>query len=300
MDSVRVGYQGEAGAYSEEAILRLLGEGGIEPVPCTTFAEVFDRLQAESVTLAMLPVENSYAGDVGDVYDLLRRYQVRIHAELELPVRHHLLALPGVSFDDIAVVRSHPQALGQCAQFIRGRNLRAEPSYDTAGAAREVAALGRRDVAAIASKRAAVHYGLDILAGNIQDAADNVTRFYLLSLPEASSAPAGSLVDQTARRLPGNDSSGRYKTTVSFTVSHRPGALHHCLGAFAEAEVNLTKLTSRPHPGRSWEYMFFADLEGQAVEARVSVALAELERRAVMLRVFGSFPCFHADEVGHG
>src|SRR5690606_858311 len=119
---------------------------GVEPVPCMTFAEVFDRLQAGSVAVAMLPVENSYAGDVGDVYDLLRRYQVQIHAELELPVRHHLLALPGVGFDEIVVVRSHPQALGQCARFIRSRNLRAEPSYDTAGAAREVAAVRRRDL----------------------------------------------------------------------------------------------------------------------------------------------------------
>src|SRR5690606_12451404 len=189
--ALRVAYQGEPGAYSDAAAAALFGDVGVQALPCPTFAEVFDALAAGSADAAVVPVENSYAGDVGEVYDLLRRGGVRIVLELDLPIRHCLLALPGAAPEDIRVVRSHPQALGQCREFLRRLGLRAEPAHDTAGAARRLAEEGDRQAAAIASERAARAYGLAGLLRDIQDASDNVTRFHVLVPEDGPAEPPG-------------------------------------------------------------------------------------------------------------
>lgn len=360
-----VAFQGERGAFSEVAVLAYFGPGA-EPVPCPAFADAFDRLVAGAVAAAMLPVENSYAGDVGEVYDLLRRHPVRVRGELQLPVRHCLMALPGTRLEDLRVVRSHPQALAQCRDFLHRRGLLAEPTYDTAAAARQVAEAGRRDLGAIAARPAAHHYGLTILAEDVQDAAGNMTRFYHLerTVPGDEPAPAAagprkggqraepaaptpaaarpaapvptgaapaSLAPAAplAARLPGQggpstqgpqvnpqgplaspqrpqaslplvpEASPRLvpvgvKTSLLFVGEDRPGALYRCLGAFARREINLTKLTARPERGGSWQYMFFADLEGSLDEPRVQAAVEELRRQATYVRVMGSYGVWQA------
>lgn len=295
-----VAFQGEPGAFSEAAIMAYWGEGGAEPIPYPTFADVFERLEDGTVDVAMVPVENSYAGDVGEVYDLLRRHAVRIRAELQLPVRHCLLAVPGATLAGLRRVRSHPQALAQCREFLRRHSLLAEPVHDTAAAARQVAEAGRADLAAIASREAARRYGLQVLAEDIQDAADNVTRFYVIEREAGSTAPgtvpgveevspekSHGMLRVPAPRAP-------VKTSFIFVGEDRPGALYHCLGAFAKRNLNLTKLTARPDHGRSWQYMFFADLEGSVEEPAVAEALDELRHRATFVRVLGSYPVYRA------
>ncbi|MFO7245896.1 MAG: prephenate dehydratase [Thermaerobacter sp.] len=288
--ALRVAYQGEPGAYSDAAAAALFGDVGVQALPCPTFAEVFDALAAGSADAAVVPVENSYAGDVGEVYDLLRRGGVRIVLELDLPIRHCLLALPGAAPEDIRVVRSHPQALGQCREFLRRLGLRAEPAHDTAGAARRLAEEGDRQAAAIASERAARAYGLAVLLRDIQDASDNVTRFHVLVPEDGPAEPPGPPTAPWRTAAGG----ARRKTSLLLATEHRPGALYRCLGVFARWGVNLTKLTSRPYPGRAWEYMFFVDLEGAVEDPPVAGALEELARHAAMVRVFGSYPWIDA------
>ena len=323
-----VAFQGERGAFSEAAVRAYFGPDA-EPVPCPAFADAFDRLVAGAVAAAMLPVENSYAGDVGEVYDLLRRYPVRVQGELQLPVRHCLLALPGTRLGDLRAVRSHPQALAQCREFLHRHGLIAEPAYDTAAAARQVAEAGRRDLAAIASHQAAVHYGLEVLAEDIQDSAGNVTRFYHLERDEpAAAAPPASADPSEVRHPPrsqdlpaasprpghdGPEPSGApspnassrlvpagVKTSLLFVGEDRPGALYRCLGAFARREINLTKLTARPEPGGSWQYMFFADLEGSLEEPRVQEAIDELRRQATYVRIMGSYRVWQVQDADAG
>lgn len=279
---MRVGYQGEPGAYSEEAVVTYFGDQQATPVPCTTFDDAFDKLAGGDLDVAVLPIENSYAGDVGEVYDLLRRTDMWIFDELALPVRHCLLALPGISLEQIKFVRSHPQALSQCRTFIRDHGLWPEPIHDTAAAARQVAEERRVDTAAIASKRAAQHYGLEILAEGIQDSADNTTRFLVIAPPDSSFRP------QRGRRHEYRTVDA--KTYLLFAVADRPGALYQCLAVLARHNINMSKLTSRPFPGRPWYYMFFADLICSVADDHVLKALKELEEHTVHLRVLGSFP----------
>lgn len=279
---VRVAYQGEPGAYSEEAVVTYFAGEPVTPVPCATFDDAFEQLSSGAVDVAVLPIENSYAGDVGEVYDLLRRTEVWIFDELALPIRHCLMALPGVRLDELKYVRSHPQALSQCRTFIRRHDLWPQPIHDTAAAARQLREEGAREVGAIASRRAAVHYGLEIIAEGIQDSADNTTRFLVIAKPDSS-----------FRMLRGNGKaagSGESKTYLLFAVADRPGALYECLGVLAHHQINMSKLTSRPFPGRPWYYMFFADLNCTISDEHVMRALKELEGQTVYFRVLGSFP----------
>lgn len=279
---MRAAYQGEPGAYSEEALALYFGASAAT-VPCPTFSDVFDALEENEADVAVLPFENSYAGDVGEVYDQFRQRKIWIHDELALPVRHHLLVKPGTTMDELVYVRSHPQALAQCRDFIRRNRLVIDPVHDTAAAARLVSELEGREVAAIASRRAAEHYGLEILKSEIQDSDDNTTRFYIVSMqrPDVRPQPAPS-AEPYLQKQP--------KTCLLFAVHDKPGALYRCLGVFAEHEINLTKLTSRPHPGLPWNYMFFADLVGHLDQPEVQAALAELRSHTTTVRVLGSFP----------
>lgn len=265
-----VAFQGEYGAYSEEATRAIYPHD--EPVPHRTLHDVFPAVAGGAVDYAVVPVENSQAGSINDTYDLLLEYQGRLYivAEYMLRVRHMLLALPGQSLADIRTVYSHPQALAQSHRFLATLDAQIEPAYDTAGSARRVAAEGLRGVAAVAGRGAAAAYGLEILAEDIETSSDNYTRFLALSRQPA--APP------------------RSKTSLVISTPNTPGALYHALGPFAARGVNMIKLESRPSRARPWEYIFYLDVEGDADEEPLRSALNALHGLTPMLVRLGSYP----------
>lgn len=273
---VRVAFQGEFGAYSEEAV-RCLVPGGA-PVPCPSFEAVFDRLVGHEVDLAVIPIENSRFGSVAVNYDLMAEHDVHIRAECPLRICHQLLALPGTQLDALHTVRSHPQALGQSMAWMRSHlpGVQIVADYDTAGAAKRVRDEQRTGEAAIASRRAADVYGLEILASDLEADATNSTRFLLLAR-----GPEGP--------PPENDRPG--KTSLVFTLPlAAPGALYRALAAFAHRDVDLYRIESRPRAGMPGQYRFFVDVAGYATERPLQRALRHLDEMADTLRVLGSYP----------
>jgi prephenate dehydratase len=271
----RTGYQGVPGAHSEEALLSFLPNA--EPVPYRTLDDLFAALDHEEIDFAFVPVENSHAGSVAEAYDLMLEYPITVGAEWIHPVNHYLLGVNGTEPSDIERVFSHPQALAQSSAFLRQASLQTEPYYDTAGAAQMVAERQDRRLAAVASRLAGERYGLTVLAEGIQTAADNATRFFLISRGE-----------WTPERTPADPGTG--KTSLVFAVEHRPGALVRALSCFARERVNLTRLESRPSHERPWEYLFFVDVEGYTHEPHLRTALRELQRLNPFVRVLGSYP----------
>ncbi|MGH2357210.1 MAG: prephenate dehydratase [Candidatus Limnocylindria bacterium] len=278
----RVAYQGEPGAFGEEAILGYFGTDTVEPVPVPTFSAVCDAVESATTDAGVLPLENSLVGTVGDALDALATGSLTVVGEVLLPVHHHVLVLPGVSPDEVEHVASHWQALSQCERFLAERGWTVVPAADTAGAARELATGGDRHAAAIASERAATHYGLEIAARDIADSPHNVTRFALLARSENHSLPpaSGTLAPQ-----PGN---GR-ETLITFETGHRPGDLHRALGAFAEAGINLSRIESRPSGSGPWRYRFLVQVVGDAAVQPLSAALVALREHTSSMRVLGSF-----------
>lgn len=270
-----VGYQGVPGAYSEEALLSFLPDA--TPVPRRTLHDVFLALSAEEIDAAFVPVENSHAGSVADVYELMLDFPVTVEAEWVHPVNHFLLGLSGTQPSEVERVFSHPQALAQSSAFLRQASLEVEPYYDTAGAAQMVAERQDRRYAAVASRLAGERYGLAVLAESIQTASDNATRFFLIT--------PGVWTEQRTRTEPAQG-----KTSLVFAVEHQPGALVRALGCFSRERVNLTRLESRPSRERPWEYLFFVDVEGYTPEPHVRAALRELRRLEPFVRVLGSYP----------
>lgn len=266
----RIAFQGIPGAYSEQAIRQHYGED-VEAIPCHSFADLFSMIETQQADQALLPVENAQAGTVSQSYELLMEHDLRVQGEVILHVRHALLAPPGTKLADLNRVRSHPQALAQCEQFIRRYELTPEPWYDTAGSARDLAAAPLPGVGAIASALAAEMYQLDVLEPNIEDAPHNFTRFFLLGL------------DDVKRSEPS-------KTSLVFATRHRPAALHDCLGEFASRQINLTKIESRPRRNRPWEYIFYLDFEGHWQDPVCESALVALLRRASFVKMLGSYP----------
>jgi len=284
----RVAFQGERGAYSEEAVLRRFG-GEVEVLPCRTLRDVFRATEDGTATEGLVPIENSLAGSINESYDLLLQCSLTITGETVLRVRHCLLARPGQTLADLSRVCSHPQALAQCRDFLERHDLEAVAAYDTAGSAQFVSEKGPLRTGAIAGRRAAELYGLDILAEGIESDPGNYTRFYVVACPDAvqletPSAPHDSAL--TPGPAPGGSAD---KTVLVFATSHLPGSLYRCLGAFARRGIDLLKLESRPIQGRPWEYLFYADLRGHASAEPVREALRELEGQAAWVRVLGSF-----------
>jgi prephenate dehydratase len=273
----RIAFQGIAGAYSEQAIRQHAGSE-VEVVACHTFAELFQQIESHSADQALLPVENAQAGTVSQSYELLMEHDLRVQGEVILRVRHALLAPKGTRLADLKRVRSHPQALAQCEQFLRRYDLQVEPWYDTAGSARDLAAAPIPGVGAIASPLAADLYDLDVIVPNIEDVPHNFTRFFLLGL------------DDVAR-------TERSKTSLVFAVRHRPAALYECLGEFAQRGINLTKIESRPRRNRPWEYIFYLDFEGHWQDAACESALVALLRRASFVKMLGSYPAAIAPDI---
>lgn len=263
----RVGYQGEPGAYSEEAAVAVLPNATTVGFP--TFTRAFDALESREVDAAVLPVENSLGGIVQEVNDLLwERRGVRVSGEVVHPVRHCLLGRG----EPVVRALSHPQALLQCRRFLEARGIQAVSFHDTAGAARAVAEGMVMGSAAIASAAAARRYGLKILAEGIQDDDSNQTRF--------------AIVDRGAAATP---AAGLTKASLAFIGAHRPGSLVHALTCFSDRGINLTRLDSRPVPNQPWQYRFYVDFEISDPHA-ASEALAALEREATEFKLFGSYP----------
>ena len=255
---LRVGFQGEVGAFSEEAAVRLMGDA-IVTIPRPTFDRTFHAIAEGAADVMVVPIENSLAGSVLRVYDLLLENHLCIRAETVLPIEHHLIACPGATLESLRSVESHPMALAQCERFIAEHpNLKRIPAEDTAGSVREVLSLGDRSRAAIAGRRAAEYYGGVLLKSAIQDNSENFTRFFLLSTDHSP--------------VPGAD-----KMTLTTRLAHRAGALLAALEPFAQRGVNLLKIESRPIHGCPWEYQFILDVEATSpglLEAAVAISAA--------------------------
>jgi prephenate dehydratase len=270
----RVAFQGEAGAYSEAALIEYSEWRGLpvpEPVPCESFDLIFEKVSQGLVEFGFIPIENSLAGSIHRNYDLLLQNNLWVIGEYHLRVSHCLLACPGSEMRDIKRVISHPQALAQCDGFLRKWGVEVEAAYDTAGSAKIVSHGEDCTTAAIASRRAADIYGLNILAQGIEDNPANYTRFLMIA-PEA--------VDT------GEDA----KTSVVFSLKNVPGSLFRGMGAFALRDIDLTKIESRPLAGKPWEYFFYIDFAGSTKDLVVQRALGHLEELALYLRILGSYP----------
>jgi prephenate dehydratase len=266
---MNVAFQGERGAYSEAAALAYFGPK-IDPLPCQSFNLVFENVENDKAECGIIPIENSLAGSIHQNYDLLLQHQLYIVGEYLLRVRHCLIGLPGVQMSDIRQVISHPQGLAQCDRYIKSLGLASEVGYDTAGSVKIVKERGDRALAAIASRRAAEVYEMNILQEGIEDDPANYTRF---------------LVVDRKPVFPGDDA----KTSIVFSTKNIPGALFKALSVFALRDIDLTKIESRPIAGRPWEYMFYIDCVGSTTERHVTRAIEHLGEYATMLRVLGSY-----------
>lgn len=274
---MRVAFQGEIGAFSEEAALALYP--GADPVAYPSFEAVFGAASDGLVDRAVIPIENSLHGSVHANYDLLQEHDLTIVAEFNLRIRHNLLAKMGTRREQVRRVLSHPQALGQCRQFLRSQLAHAEfiPAYDTAGAAKIVAETRENDLAAIASEKAAAEYGLHVLAAGIESNHENYTRFLALSKRPEDREPARS--------------SGAHKTSIVYSMRENvPGALFKSLAVFALRDLDLFKIESRPLIGSPGNYLFYLDLKGKSDAEPVRNALNHLREIAAYVKILGSYP----------
>ncbi|MDH5781201.1 MAG: prephenate dehydratase [Dehalococcoidia bacterium] len=267
---VKVAFQGERGAFSEDAATKLFG-GDIDFLPCVGLKEAFELVSQDKAEFGIVPLENSQAGSINETYDLLLAYPLNIFAEVILKVSHCLMALSGQKLADITTIYSHAQALAQCAEFLSKLNVEIMSSYDTAGSAKMIKEKGLRNCAAIASKRAADIYELEILAPEIETNVNNYTKFVAISKQKAGPAR-------------------RNKTSLVFAAEHEPGSLYRILGIFATRNINLTKLESRPSRIKPWEYIFYTDFEGHLDGKVYQEAVRELQGEAAFVKILGSYP----------
>src|SRR5437764_11674478 len=267
---INVAFQGERGACSDEAVRAYFGKEA-EPLPYRNFADVFRAVAAGEVEYGLVPVENSQAGSINDVYDLLRQHDLFVIGEISHPVHHCLLCLPGQQLSDIKRVISHPQALAQSDLYLRDLGVEIVATYDTAGSAKMIREENLVGVAAVAGVGAAELYKLEILAHGIQTIKDNYTSCIALG------------------RTPAIRREGEAKTMLVMATSHQPGSLYTCLGVLAAKMINLLKLESRPSRQRAWEYVFYLDFEGHRDDPAVRGALADLASHTTFCKVLGSF-----------
>jgi len=267
----RVAFQGERGAFSEEAAIQLLGDR-IHLVPRPTFESLFAAIDEDAADYLLAPVENSLAGSVHRSYDLLLESSLHISGEVIIPIRHFLIGCSGSSLDTIETVESHPVALAQCERFFAEHpQFQRIATEDTAGSVAHVVGQGDRTRAAIAGLRAAKLYGGVVLSENLEDHVENYTRFVLLTSAESISP-------------------GANKLSLALKLPHQGGALYRALEPFARRDIDLVKIESRPIKGRPWEYHFYLDFQASINDSRVIEALAELNERALDLRVLGCYP----------
>jgi prephenate dehydratase len=269
-----IAYAGEPGAFAEDAAIATFGD--TTRLAVAGFREVFEAVTRGEALSGVVPIENVVNGSVREVYDLLLEFELAITGEVVVPVDLCLAVLPGTAIDEVQRVYSHIQALGQAEQFLRSRPWNLLTTYNTAGAGKLVAEGDDRAAAAVLAPRAAARFGLAVLAGSIQDVAENRTRFLVLgaegSEPERPKAGAGL-----------------FRTTLAFGVRNEPGTLLRALRVFADRSINMSKLESRPSRAAAWEYVFWADLDANGSDHACSAALGELRTVATMVRVFGSY-----------
>ena len=265
-----VAFQGEHGAYSEQAAFTYFGTD-TEAKPHRNLHEVFEAVEHGVAEFGIVPAENSLEGSINRTFDLLLGAALKIGGEVKIRIRHCLLALLGTRLDDLVTVYSHPQALAQCASFLDTLHAEAVPTYDTAGSAKMIKDRQMRNAAAIASEYSAEVYGLAILKTHIEDLPDNFTRFFIIG---SEDAPAT-----------GND-----KTSIVFGTKHVPGSLQSALQELAVRQINLTKIESRPIRTTPWEYYFFVDFEGHHSNPTIKDALEGLKSSTTFLKVLGSYP----------
>jgi prephenate dehydratase len=275
----RIAIQGELGSNSHMAALAMCGPN-VQLVPCQLSFQAFDALASGAVDAAVLPIENSLHGSVAEHYDLLLEQPVRIVQEDLLRIEHHLIAAPGVRIEDVREVLSHPVALAQCKRFFAEHpQMRAIGYYDTAGAVKHVVEQNRRDAAALAPLLAAEVYGGEVLARNLEDHASNVTRFHTSVRRDAT--------DSLNPPAPGDDEEPD-KMTLAFSVVHRPGTLVLALDRLARLGVDLTRIESRPVPGRPWEYVFFVEIRFSGA-ALANAAVAAMHECCSMVKELGRY-----------
>lgn len=264
---MRLAYQGEPGAYSEAAALQYGGPQA-ETLPCKSFEDVFDAVSRKKATHGVVPLENSIGGTIHRNYDLLLDHDLTITGEVELDVVHCLQALPGTGIRDVKVVYSHPQALAQCERYLKELGVAVEAVYDTAGGAKLIAEKRLANAAALASRRAAEVFGLEVLQEAVQDYEFNITRFAIIG---------------------GTPPPDANKTTIVFALPSTPGALFKALSVFALRDINLTKLESRPMRGRPWEYLFYVEVDAPRSDLGCARALTHLAEFARWTRVLGTY-----------
>jgi len=268
----------------------MLGDvAAVEVVPCAVSAEVFEAVVSGRVDGAVLPIENSLHGSVAEHYDLLLEQPVRMERESLLRIKHNLIAAPGVRLEEVRHVLSHPVALSQCRRFLAGfAQADALPFYDTAGSVKHLMAAGLRDTAGVAPELAAREYGAEVLVAGIEDHAENYTRFHLLVRCAAAGGSGSPLMRDDAAHEWGTRGFVADKMSVAFAVEHRPGTLVAALERLREVGVDLTKIESRPVPGRPWEYVFYVDLRFVG-EAMADAAVEALRGCCGMVKELGRY-----------
>ncbi len=270
-NKIKVAFQGEIGAYSEEAAFKFWKDQ-IETIPYKSLTDVFEIVEKGKADYGIVPVENSLEGSIGQTYDLLLKSKLKISGETTLRIEHCLIANPDIKINQVKRVYSHPQALGQCRKFLEKFNWEIIPTYDTAGSVKMLKEKKLKDSAAIASQRAAQIYNMEILKKGIERNIKNFTRFFIIAKKDWEN-PTGS-----------------DKTSIIFTTKHKPGALYKALGIFAVSDINLTKLESRPIIGKPWQYNFYLDFLGHRKEKPIREALEILKQNTLFLKILGSYP----------
>jgi len=267
--TLKIAFQGELGAYSEMAIYDFFGQN-VEVKPCKSFDEVFENVKAGTVDYGVVPIENSIEGSVNRTYDLFLEYDLKVCGEIIIRISHCLIAHKGATIDQIETVYSHPQALAQCRKFLEQHKLRAISTFDTAGSVKMIKEENMMDSAAIAGERAAKIYDMSILAREIEDIKNNSTRFFVLDKKDSPY-------------------SGEDKTSIIFATKSIPGALYKILGEFADRNINLTKIESRPTKQTPWEYHFYLDFEGHRTEQKCQDALESIKDETIVIKILGSY-----------
>ncbi len=265
---LRAAFQGERGAYSEAAAFHFFRDI-IETIPYPTFYDVLESTEKDETNYSILPVENSLEGSVGESYDLLLSTTLNAVGEIYYRIKHCLIGFQELK--KIDTVYSHPQALGQCRKFIQEHKLKSIPTYDTAGSVKILLELKSESAACIASKRAADIYKVPIIKENIEDNANNYTRFLILAKKR-------------------HEKTGRDRTSIIFSIKHVPGTLYNILEKFNSNKINLTKIESRPTKSTPWEYNFYVDFEGHENESHIADVLTKIKENTIFLKVLGSYP----------
>jgi len=269
----RVSFQGERGAYSEAALVSFFGNE-VDATPCSTFTDALKNTEDDASDYSILPVENSLEGGVGESNDLLLSTKLNVVGEIYYRIRHCLIGIS--SIDDIDTVYSHPQALGQCRQFVQKNSFKTIPSYDTAGSVKIIKELNKNSVACIASKSAAEIYDVPVILEGVEDNTNNYTRFLILSKEN-------------------NDKTENSKTSIIFSVKHEAGALYQIINEFYQHKINLTKIESRPNKNTPWEYNFYVDFEGHQNDSLIKDMLQKLRNNSNFLKILGSYPTAKLD-----